>query len=209
MALPTNMGMDFLFRNISDNYDKVRNKTSFLNLQFSRASLMSSTKSSVIYHKRIEMNNNLESNIEIESIDSPQLLYVTPKKQVNQVSTAVDSNNNTKNQYVPIEGPALNSSSISSSLYIDNNNVINIQLLYNSNRSTEPDLWNGNFHPISLYGLLKHLVSNADSIRKSITYTAIYIKNKNIETAKSNDIKDFKGISKVAWELISSIYKFR
>jgi len=83
MALPTNMGMDFLFRNISDNYDKVRNKTSSLNLQFSRASLMSSTKLSVIYHKRIEMNNNLESDIEIESIDSPQLLYVTPKKQVN------------------------------------------------------------------------------------------------------------------------------
>jgi len=43
--------------------------------------------------------------------------------------------------------------------------------------------------------------------KRSITYMAIYIKNKNIEKAKSNDIKDFKDISKVAWKLISSIYE--
>jgi len=36
---------------------------------------------------------------------------------------------------------------------------------------------------------------------------ATYIKNKKIETSKSNDIKDFEDIGKVAWELISSIYK--
>jgi len=34
-----------------------------------------------------------------------------------------------------------------------------------------------------------------------------YIKNKKIETSKSNDIKNFEGIGKAAWELISSIYE--
>ena len=32
------------------------------------------------------------------------------------------------------------------------------------------------------------------------------IQNKKINTSKSNDIKDFEGISKAAWELILSIY---
>jgi len=36
---------------------------------------------------------------------------------------------------------------------------------------------------------------------------ATYIKNKKIETSKSNNIKDFEDIGKVAWNLISSIYK--
>ena len=42
----------------------------------------------------------------------------------------------------------------------------------------ESDLWDGNFHSVSLYRLLEHLISDADSIRKSIAYIATYIKNK-------------------------------
>jgi len=38
---------------------------------------------------------------------------------------------------------------------------------------------------------------------------ATYIKNKKIETSKSNDIKNFEGIGKVAWDLISFIYEAR
>jgi len=36
---------------------------------------------------------------------------------------------------------------------------------------------------------------------------ATYIKIKKIKVSKSNNIKDFEGIGKVAWELISSIYE--
>ena len=38
-----------------------------------------------------------------------------------------------------------------------------------------------------------------------MAYITIYIKNKKIKT--SNNIKDFKDIGKVAWKLISFIYK--
>ena len=38
---------------------------------------------------------------------------------------------------------------------------------------------------------------------------ATYIKNKKIEMSKSNNIKDFEGIGKVAWKLISFIYETR
>ena len=139
---------------------------------------MSSTKSLVIYHERIEINNNLEGNIKIESIDNPQLSYVILKEQVNQASTVADSNNNMKDQHVLIKDPALNSSGIPSPSCVDNDNIINVQLLYDPNRLIELELWDSNFHSVLLYGLLKYLTSNANSIRKSMTYMSIYIKNK-------------------------------
>jgi len=64
------MGMDLSFRNISDNYNEVRDRTVFPNLQSSRASSMFSSKSLVAYHVRIENNNNLEDDINMEPIDN-------------------------------------------------------------------------------------------------------------------------------------------
>ena len=88
----------------------------------------------------MEMNNNLEGDVEMEPVKSTQLLYVTLKEQVNQVSIAAISNNNMIDQCVLIKGPALNSFSTSSLPHIDDNNIINIQLLYDPNRSIEPKL---------------------------------------------------------------------
>jgi len=70
----------------------------------------------------------------------------------------------------------------------------------------EPELWDSNFHPISLHRSLEHLASDANNIKKSLAGMAKYIENKKIKTFKSNNIKDFKDISEAAWELISSIY---
>jgi len=39
-----------------------------------------------------------------------------------------------------------------------------------------------------------------------VVVTTKYIQNKKINMFKSNNIKDFEGISKAVWELISSIY---
>jgi len=60
---------------------------------------------------------------------------------------------------------------------------------------------------MSLHGSLEHLASDAKNIRKSMVCMVTYIKNKKIETSKSNNIKDFKDIGKAAWNLISSIYE--
>ena len=118
-----------------------------------------------------------------------------------------NSNNNIINQHISIKGLALNTSSSSSSSCVDDDNVINIQLLYNFNRPIEPKLWDSNFHSVLLYKSLEHLASDAENIRKLIVHIATHIKNKKIKISKSNDIKNFEGISKAAWDLISSIYK--
>ena len=213
MNLPTvntsaHMGIDLFnaVRNSSDNYDEVRDCTLTHDKPSSRETSISSTVLSVAYHNRMTINNDNDGDTIIEPINMPQLSYVILWRQNNQVSMAANPNNNTINQHALIKDPALNNSisSIPSCVDVDNN--INIQLLYNPNRPTEPELWDSNFHPVSLHRLLEHLASDTKNIRKLMVYMATYIKNKKIETSKFNNIKNFEGIGKAAWDLISYIY---
>lgn len=138
----------------------------------------------------MENNNNLEEDVNIEFLNSPQLLYATLKEQANQVIMVADSSTNMINQHIPIECPN------SSPSHVDDN-VINIQLLYNPNAPTEPKLWDGSFHPISLYKSLEHLASNTKNIKDSLNFIAKYISNKNIDPKWSNKLQDFKDVGKV------------
>jgi len=54
----------------------------------------------------------------------------------------------------------------------------NVPLLYDLNRPTEPKLWDGDFHPISLHGSIENLTFNAKNIKDSLTFMAKYIGNK-------------------------------
>jgi len=63
-------------------------------------------------------------------------------------------------------------------MHIEDNTVINIQLLYNSNTLIEPELWDGNFYPISLHGFIEHIVLDFKNIRDSLNFMARYISNK-------------------------------
>jgi len=58
----------------------------------------------------------------------------------------------------------------------------------------EPELWNRNFHPISLHGSIKHLVSDTKNIRDSLNHVAKYIGNKQINPNQSNNIENLKDI---------------
>ena len=80
-------------------------------------------------------------------------------------------------------------------MHIKDDTVINIQLLYNSNTLMEPELWDSNFHPISLYGSIEHIVLDFKNIRDSLNFMARYISNKQVDSSKSNDLEDFNGIS--------------
>ena len=94
-------------------------------------------------------------------------------------------------------------SSITSSLQ----KIINIQLFYDINQVTEYDSWDRIFHPISLYSALEHLPYDTKNIKELLHHMNNYIKNKNIESNKINNVLDLKGISEVAWSFISAIYK--
>ena len=83
---------------------------------------------------------------------------------------------------------------------------INIPLPYDPNVPTDPEIWGGSFHPISLHGSIEHIVSNAKNIKNSLKFMAKYISNKQVNSAKANELDDFKGIGEVVWNFISSVY---
>jgi len=140
----TNTGINILSRNTSDNYDKMRDKTYSPKPQSSRVSSISSTKSLVAYYKRIECNNGLNKDVNMDN-SSPQLSYKIFQEQTKHVSMVADPNNNIMNKCVIIEYFILSSSCvlIEHSTLVPphvNNCVINIQLLYDPNAPTEPKL---------------------------------------------------------------------
>jgi len=61
---------------------------------------------------------------------------------------------------------------------------------------TEPKLWNGNFHSISLHRFIEHIASDSKNIRDSLNFITRYISNKQVDSLKSNNLEDFNGIGK-------------
>ena len=66
---------------------------------------------------------------------------------------------------------------------------------------------NNNFHPISLHRSIEHIVSDTNNIKDSLNFMAWYISNKQIDSARLNNLEDFKGVSEAIWNLISSVYQ--
>jgi len=79
---------DFISGSSPDNFDNVRGRTFSSKLQVSKDSSMSSTKSSVIYHKKMECNNTIDIDV------SSALLYETIQKKAFHVSKVANTSNN-------------------------------------------------------------------------------------------------------------------
>ncbi|KAL9714157.1 hypothetical protein Ac2012v2_8354 [Leucoagaricus gongylophorus] len=194
-VLPSNYtGMDILSGSSPDNYDEVRGRTFSPKVQVSRDSSMSSTKSSVVYHEKMEHNNALNEDIDMDD-DPPALSYKTSQEKAIRVSMVADPNTGTLNKRVtvnhstttPQRGPAERPIPPHG-----DDAVINIQLPYDPYAPTEPDLWDD---------------SDSKSIKDSLNFMAKYIANKQVDPAKSNNLEDFNGIGEAIWNLISSVYQ--
>ena len=71
--------MDFPTRPISDNYNEVRGRNLSTNRSISRDTSISSTKSSVMYHERIEYNNFKDDDEPMNP--TPALFYETKQER--------------------------------------------------------------------------------------------------------------------------------
>ena len=178
---------------------------------------MSSTISSKAYHERMAWKNAVVVDDENNNKNiSPKLSYetsqenviclsVAAEKQANTLPTGGNLTHDSNSQCVSKKHPI----SVSIQELTAQNNesaFINILLLYNSNVPTNPETWGGSFHPISLHGLIKHIASNVKNIKDSLKFMAKYISNKQVDSAKANELDDFKGIGEVVWNFIYSIY---
>ena len=87
--------------------------------------------------------------------------------------------------------------------------VINIQLPYDPQASTEPELWSGSFYPISLHGSIEHFTSDSKNIKVTLKILAKYIQNKQVNSGKVNDLNNFDGMGDAIWNFISAVYAAR
>jgi len=71
-----NTGMDIFAESPPNNYDEVRGRSLLTKRNISRDSSMSSSKSSVAYYEKIELNNAMNVDINIDD-NSPPLSYET------------------------------------------------------------------------------------------------------------------------------------
>jgi len=55
--------------------------------------------------------------------------------------------------------------------------------------------------------MLEYLLLDLNNIKKLLQCITKYIKSKNINSKKANDVPDLKGVGEVAWNFISALYK--
>ena len=89
---------------------------------------------------------------------------------------------------------------------IHEDDIINVQLPYDPNAPTEPKLWSGSFHSISLHSSIEHLALGTKNIKVTLNFLAKYIQGKQVDGNKANVIADFDGMGDAIWNFISSVY---
>jgi len=75
-------------------------------------------------------------------------------------------------------------------------NVFDVQLNYNPDQALDSELWDSNFHTISLYRSIEHIVSDVLNIKNSLLRIKKYILDKSINGDKANNFKDLSGMGK-------------
>ena len=62
---------------------------------------------------------------------------------------------------------------------------------------TKQDSWDSNFHFILLYNILEYLPSDSKSIKELLYHMMKYVKNKSIESNKTNNIPGLSDVDEV------------
>jgi len=211
----SNTGMDKSTGTDPVNNFEPRGRFTSIERNISRDSSMSSTCSSVAYHERVTMNNGMDIDIDPPT-DFPALSYEEEQEKELCFRMATETTTNTRPQGGTNEASSCqvnhgdhmpNDRTRSQTHGDDDDNSINIQLLYDPNAPTEPDLWSGKIHPISLHGSIGQIASDAKNIKDSLNFMAKYITNKKINLKSANELKDLYGIGDAVWNFISSVYQ--
>ena len=126
-------------------------------------------------------NKHLELSYETEQEKALRIGKVT--NQQNSLRPQ-DTNNKTTPSHVQYE-----------------NDAINIQLPYDPQALTEPELWSSSFYPISLHGSIEYFASDSKNIKITLNFLAKYIQGKQV-----NHLSDFDGMGDAIWNFISSVY---
>jgi len=78
---------------------------------------------------------------------------------------------------------------------------------YKANMPANPNLWDGHFGPISLFGTNEFLQSDARNVSCSLIRMAKFIRQRNITNRDSNKIPQIDSFGEAAFNFIMAIYK--
>ena len=159
---------------------------------------MVSSGRSTLYHDRMNIDPDSEPTIGENDNERLELSYKIEQEKALRIGKALIQQDN-------MRPPAINNEATPSHVTHEDE-VINIQLLYDPQAPTEPELWSGLFHPISLHGSIEHFASDAKNIKVSLNFLAKYVQDKQINGNKVNDLNDFNGMGDAIWNFISSVY---
>jgi len=130
--------------------------------------------------------------------DNPDLSYKTEQEKTLRIGEVANPLTNMR----PPGG--INEATPTCDIHEDD--IINVQLPYDPHAPTEPELWSGSFHPISLHSSIEHLALDAKNIKVTLNFLAKYIQGKQGDGNKANDLSDFDGMGDAIWNFISSVY---
>jgi len=193
--------MDIQIGQAPSNNFEIRGRNPVSSANNSRESSMVSSGRSTPYHDRMDTNIDCIPTNEEPSMERFELSYETEQEKALRVGIAANQ------QKTPRPTDVNNEATPSHAQHEDN--VINIQLPYNPQALTEPELWSSSFHPISLHGSIKHFTSDSKNIKVTLNFLAKYIQNKQVNSGKVNDLNDFDGMGDTIWNFILAVYVAR
>jgi len=125
------------------------------------------------------------------------------------VSSQVEGENN--NQAQMALNPNISTTCVNLNITMSSEQNINrlspSALSYKELQSANNNSWNGRTHPISLFGRLGIQDIDVNNIKVSLEQIADFIANHHLKNHKENKILCLTGFSKVAFELVSLIFK--
>ena len=198
MSFERNIGMDNQSGQALTNNPEIRGRNPLSSAISSRDPSMVSSGRATPYHDRMDTDpDDIPLNGDLAN-ERLELSYETEQEKEMRIGK-------TTNQQDTSRPPTINNEATPSHCTHEED-VINIQLLYDPHAPTEPKLWSGSFHPISLYGSIEHFVSDSKNIKVTLNFLAKYIQGKQVNSSKVNDLNDFDGMGDAIWNFISSIY---
>ena len=201
MSTANDIGMDIQSGRVPTNNSEVQGRNLVSSVNISKESSMASSGRSTPYHERMDMDIEPVPTIQNPSIERLELSYKAEQEKKSRVGMAADHQETSRPQNVNNE--------VSPSHAHHKDDVINIQLPYNPQAPTEPEIWSGSFHPISLHGSIEHFTSDSKNIKITLNFLAKYIQNKQVSGGKVNNLNNFNGMGDAIWNFISAVYKAR
>ena len=148
------------------------------------------------------MDMDVVPESEESNFERRELSYETEQERNIRVSMATNQQTNQQAPTRPLSGN--NEANPTHGQHEEN--VINIQIPYDPNVPTEPELWSGSFYPISLHGSMEHFALDSKNIKVTLNFLAKYILNKQVNGNAANDLSDFDGMGDAIWNFISAVY---